>query len=82
MVERYFFHNEDVTLDILMKTESIVHLLAQREERPFDDCLIAFTASNTYRTLQNTESQLWAESAEFIVDEYYRELRDKKCAGR
>ena len=27
----------------------------------------------TYAALQKTESLLWAESAEFIVGEYYRE---------
>jgi len=30
--------------------------------------------TKTYAALQNTTSVMWAESAEFIVDEYYREI--------
>lgn len=75
MEERYVFNGEDITLDILMKIGHIVRLIATKENGQFDDCLIKFSASNTYHVLQNVDSQLWAESAGFIVDEYYREVQ-------
>lgn len=32
-----------------------------------------FYKSETYKTLQNTENALWAESAEYIADRYMEE---------
>lgn len=32
-----------------------------------------FYKSETYKTLQETENGLWAESAEYIADRYYEE---------
>jgi hypothetical protein len=69
----YTFNGEDITLDILYKIERIVTLLAEKENRSFDEAYANFLDSSTYRALQNTRSLLWAENTEFIVDEYYRE---------
>ena len=33
-----------------------------------------FYKSETYKTLQETENGLWAESAEYIADRYYEEV--------
>ena len=33
-----------------------------------------FYKSETYKTLQETENGLWAESAEYIADRYYEEM--------
>ncbi|MDR0896591.1 MAG: hypothetical protein LBN04_01915 [Oscillospiraceae bacterium] len=73
MNDRYFYKGQDITLDILMKTEHVVRLIADRTGQPFDRCLIDFSASRTYQSLQNTDTVMWAESAEFIADEYFRE---------
>jgi len=31
--------------------------------------------SQTYKTLQNTENALWAESPEYIADQYFAESK-------
>ena len=64
------FNNQNITIDILMKTEQVVRLLADAKDIPFDTMLGDFYASRTYRNLHNIESGLWAESAEFIADDY------------
>lgn len=72
-MNKYIYNNEDITFDLIMKIEKIVRLIAAKEHRSFDDCYIDFVASKTYESLQNTETLMWSESAEFIVDEYYGE---------
>jgi hypothetical protein len=47
--------------------------LAEKEHIHFDDAYEAFTSSDTYNILKRTDNLYWAESAEFIADEYYQE---------
>lgn len=75
MENKYIYKNEDITLDILMKIENVVHLISEKEHKTFDECYIDFAGYATYRALQNTETLMWGESAEFIVDEYFLEIR-------
>jgi hypothetical protein len=58
---------------MLFKIEHIVNILAERENKDFDVALANFLTSSTYRILQQTDNLLWAESSEFIADEYDRE---------
>ena len=74
MDKKYLYKGTDITIDIIMKIEHVVRIIAEKSRSGFDDCYREFAGSKTYIALQNTESVLWAESAEFIVDEYYREL--------
>lgn len=39
-----------------------------------------FYKSETYKTLQETENGLWAESAEYIADRYYEEAESNPVA--
>ena len=39
----------------------------------FIEAMQKFYSSDTYKTLQNTENGLWAESAEYIADRYFEE---------
>jgi hypothetical protein len=73
MENKYVYNGQDITTDIVMKIEHVVNLIADRQSRDFDKTYRDFLGSETYAALQNTESLMWAESAEFIVDEYYRE---------
>ena len=73
MISKYFFKGEDITIDILFKIEHIVNNIAEKENIPFDDAYFAFLSSNTYAILKRTDNLYWGESAEFLVDEYYRE---------
>lgn len=69
----FFYNNQDITIDILMKIEEVVRLLAMRFSKSFDEMLFQFYKSKTFRALKNTESCMWSESAPFIADEYMRE---------
>jgi hypothetical protein len=71
--DKYIFKDEDITTDVLFKIEQIVSILAENENITFDDAYAMFVSSNTYSILSRTNNLFWAESAEFIADEYYHE---------
>jgi hypothetical protein len=73
MKDKYIFKDQDITTDVLFKIEQIVSILAEKEHIHFDDAYEIFMASDTYKTLKRTGNLYWAESAEFLADEYYRE---------
>ena len=72
MYTKYLYNGEDITIDILFKIEHIVSIIAEKENVPFEKAYLDFLNSTAYRSLQKTKSLIWAESAEFVVDEYYR----------
>jgi len=78
MKGKYIFKDQDITTDVLFKIEQIASMLAEKENISFDDAYENFISSNTYNILKRTNNLYWAESAEFIVDEYYRENTLKK----
>ena len=73
METKYIYKGQDITIDMMFKIEHIVNIMAERENKDFDTVFADFLASNTYKILQQTDNLLWAESSEFIVDEYDRE---------
>jgi hypothetical protein len=73
MKNKYIFKDQDITTDILFKIEQIVSILAEKEHIHFDNAYETFISSETYKILKRTDNLYWAESAEFIADEYYRE---------
>jgi len=73
MENRYVYKEQDITIDVIMKIENIARIISEKKCLNFDDCYEDFINSGTYAALQNTNSVMWAESAEFIVDEYFRE---------
>ena len=73
MGSRYVYKGQDITLDIIMKIENITRIIAAKKRLDFDDCYKGFIDSRTYAALQNTNSAMWSESAEFIADEFFRE---------
>jgi len=73
MGTKYTYKGEDITIDVMFKIEHIVNILAERENKDFDTIFAEFLASDTYKALQRTNNALWAESSEFIADEYERE---------
>ena len=73
MKTKYIYKEQDITIDLMFKIEHIVNIIAKRENKDFDTVFADFLDSNTYGVLQQTENLLWAESSEFIVDEYDRE---------
>jgi hypothetical protein len=73
LASTYIYKGKNISFVIVIKLDHTVSLLAQKENRPFDEVYADFLESNTYRAIQDTRSLMWYENAEFIVDEYYRE---------
>ena len=78
METKYSYKGQDITIDMMFKIEHIVNILAERDNIDFDTVFAELFASDTYRILQQTDTLLWAESSEFIVDEYDRERNGMK----
>ena len=78
METKYTYKEQDITMDMMFKIEHIVYILTERDNSDFETVFAEFLASNTYRILQQTDNLLWAESSEFIVDEYDRERNGMK----
>jgi len=76
------YRDQDITLDVMMKIEHVVTLIAEAEHVSFDKALLLFTVTRTYRSLMNTESLMWSESAEFLLDEFLRERQMPQCECR
>ena len=70
---QYMYNNQDITIDILMKIEHVVCILSEKLNKTFDEILKYFYKSRTFKSLKNPQSGMWAESAEFIADEFERE---------
>ena len=74
--KKYYYKEKNLTTLILSKIEHVVNILAENETSSFEDCYRKFLLSRTYRNLLDTDTLLWGESAEFIADDYYREIGD------
>jgi hypothetical protein len=72
MKDKYIFKDQDITTDVLFKIEQIASILAEKEHILFDDAYELFVSSETYSILKRLDNLFWSESAEYIVDEYYR----------
>ncbi len=73
MKDKYIFKGQDITTDVLFKIEQITSILAEKNNISFDDAYTEFISSNTYNILKRVDNLYWAESAEFLSDEYCRE---------
>lgn len=69
----YTFNGKDISMNIFIQIRDVIKLLQKHYNIGFEEALMKFYRSNTYKTLQQTENCLWAESAEFIADRYYEE---------
>ena len=68
---RYFFQSYGKSLRISKTGQE--ELLQEHFQISFEEAVLRFYKSETYKTLQETENGLWAESAEYIADRYYEE---------
>jgi predicted phosphoadenosine phosphosulfate sulfurtransferase len=71
---RYAYKGDDLTAYMIFKIEKIAAIIAEKEGAAFDSAYARFLASETYRILQRPDTLMWGENAEFVVDEYYREV--------
>lgn len=68
----YIYKGQDVSICVLIQIENVVRILARREGCSFDEMLTRFYRSRTYRNLTNPDCGLWAESADYIADDFVR----------
>ena len=76
----YSFNGKDITLNVCIQIRAVVDELQKRLNVSFEDAMLLFYRSETYKTLQETENGLWAESAEYIADRYYEEAESNPVA--
>ena len=69
----YSFHGKDITMNVCIQIREVVDLLQEKMSISFEEAIMRFYHSETYKILQETENALWAESAEYIVDRYLDE---------
>ena len=79
MSEIYTYHGMDITLDIYEKISSVVEMIAEHDRISFEEAYKNFCNSSVYEALQNTDTVMWSESAEYIVNAYYRQLSTTNC---
>lgn len=73
----YSFNGKDITLEICIQIRAVVNELQRRLNISFEDAMLLFYRSETYKTLQETENAFWAESAEYIADRFFEEAEKK-----
>lgn len=69
----YTFHEKDITMNVCIQIRAVINVIMDKNNIPFEDAMIQFYYSDTYKTLQNTENGLWAESPEYIADQFFEE---------
>lgn len=72
----YTFNGKDITMNVCIQIRAVVDILQEQLNISFEDAMMLFYHSETYKTLQNTENTLWAESPEYIVDQYFMEKKE------
>ena len=70
----YSFNGKDITMNVCIQIKDVIKILQNHFQIDSEDAVLRFYKSETYKTLQQTENGLWAESAEYIADRYYKEI--------
>ena len=56
----YTFNGKDITLNVCIQIRAVVDELQKRLNVSFEDAMLMFYRSETYKTLQETENAFWA----------------------
>lgn len=70
----YSFNGKDITMNICIQIRAVVDVIQKHMQVTFEEAMMMFYHSDTYKKLQNTENALWAESPEYIADRYFEEV--------
>lgn len=71
----YTFNGKDITMNVCVQIRAVVKVIQKELNLPFEEAIGLFYNSQTYKTLQNTENAFWAESPEYIADQYFAESK-------
>lgn len=69
----YTFNDKDITMNVCIQIRDVVDLIQEHMNVNFEGAMMLFYHSDTYKKLQNTENVLWAESPEYIADQFFKE---------
>ena len=69
--DKYIYKGKDISFLVIRKIEQVVSLIAEKENKTFEEAYSDFLNSDVYKSLQNTNTLMWFENAEFIVGEYF-----------
>lgn len=69
----YTFQGKDITMNVCIQIRAVVDILQEKLKISFEEAMMLFYHSETYKSLQETENALWADSAEYIADRYFAE---------
>ena len=58
-------------MNVFIQIRAVVDIIKEARKIDFTEALGQFYHSDTYKTLQNTENGLWAESPEYIADCFF-----------
>lgn len=70
---KYLFNGKDISMNIYIQIRAVVNIIMDRTKKSFMDSVSDFYNSETYKELQQTENGFWAESPDYIADEFFRE---------
>lgn len=73
----YTLNGKDITMNVCIQIKAVVDILKEKLNLSFEEAVTLFYKSETYKTLQQTENTLWAESPEYIADRYFEEKEHK-----
>lgn len=72
----YTFNGKDITMNVCIQIRAVVDIMQKQLGIDFEEAVMRFYKSQTYKTLQNTENAFWAESAEYIAERYFDEMKE------
>ena len=74
----YTFNGKDITMNVCLQIRAVVNIIQEQLNLSFEDAMLEFYRSETYKMLQQTENALWAESPEFITDMFFAEREGRE----
>lgn len=74
----YTFNGKDITMNVCIQIRDVIKIIQNYYGIDFEEAVMKFYRSETYKILRQTENCLWAESAEYIADRYFEEVKPKQ----
>jgi hypothetical protein len=71
--KKYLFNGKDISINVYVQIRTVVNVIMERTQKTFMEAVEIFYDSETYKQLQHTENGFWAESPDYIADEFFRE---------
>ena len=71
----YTFNGKDITRNVCLQIGAVVNIIQEQLNLSFEDAMLEFYRSETYKTLQQAENAL---RAEFITDMFFAEREGRE----